>query len=456
MPASDNWESDLRPLREVEVQSDKTVKSFVGGGHAFFGEKELIYQDVSSGTPREVENRLRKAGGQKHTTKKWKARVPVSADKNVAGYLRHLRHDLHLELWDFSAPREQPSAATGSIASPPGHPTLSHVPVYNLAPWSLGPAGAPRPWSLGAVNSPGVTTPGDRAAADSSGAGGDASPVRLAVLDTGVPRNYSTLHPQLAHAVAEKPDYEDPMQSGGQLRLDAGHGLFILDLVVGLRPELAPVCMRRPLRNDSNLTLGEHLIGLDLWEVTQDVLRDDTPLIVNMSFAAYAAHDTPGLGLVRELAWMADEGYNVLVVAAAGNTGDDRKCFPAACGLPNVVSVGALDGKDGTKVASFSSRGDWVDCWTNGVDIAAGYLSGIYDHPPKHPEEFPVDDPWALWSGTSFAAPRVAAAIAAKAATMPGASLSAVWDALRYQNRDRHPQSTDPSGDTSTEKGVII
>jgi hypothetical protein len=450
---------ELRQLRIGLIEGDATVARSSDEAGAWYVEGELLYHDLISGHSRQsVTEKLRHAGGQEHAAASWSVRFPTSAGKGVVDYLDHMRDDLHLEIWEFPS-SDAPGGRTDIHAVAKnvqeaigGAAAVHHVPVYTTAPVSFGPHGAPTPVSFGGDGPPeqGTALPETPNAGHPAGRGN----VQLAVLDSGLPRDYAHLHPRLRDAVAPNFDVENPVDSDDDLRLDAGHGLFILDLAYRLAPSLKPVIMRRPTRNDSNLTLGEHLIALDLWEVACKAMKTGTRLIVNMSFASPMADDTAGLGLLRELTWLADQGSDVLVVAAAGNAGDNRKMFPAACDLPNVVSVGALDGRG--HVASFSSRGDWVDCWTSGVAVASGYLSGVYDHPRGYKATFPKTEPWAKWSGTSFAAPRVAAAIARKAAEMPDASLLAVWETLRKQNRQHHPHWSDSSGRFSTETGVVI
>jgi subtilisin family serine protease len=62
--------------------------------------------------------------------------------------------------------------------------------------------------------------------------------------------------------------------------------------------------------------------------------------------------------------------------------------------------------------AEWSSRGAWVDVSTIGEGVRSTYVPGT-ESPSVDTdfEEFPKDA-WALWSGTSFAAPQVAGAIA--------------------------------------------
>jgi hypothetical protein len=165
--------------------------------------------------------------------------------------------------------------------------------------------------------------------------------------------------------------------------------------------------------------------------------------LLNLSFGGY------GLGgemiaTVAQLKALTFRNLNLVIVAAAGNDGHDRPFLPAA--LPNVIGVGALEqGADGSlRRACFSNHGSWVDAWAVGVDVAStfpafdGELAAVeLPHSCQEPGASVTAAPTsgnfadrrARWSGTSFAAPLVTAAIA-KRMTAPGKAREAARDLL--------------------------
>lgn len=134
----------------------------------------------------------------------------------------------------------------------------------------------------------------------------------------------------------------------------------------------------------------------------------------------------------------------LLVVAAAGNDASDSPWYPAGYAADRryrnvVVSVGALDGEGHrrarpphSRVASFSNHGPWVTAWAPGVDLVAAYPRDVkFEYKDDvqavvATETFPTG--MARWSGTSFAAPVVAAQVAARAA---GGDARQAWRELR-------------------------
>jgi subtilisin family serine protease len=137
-------------------------------------------------------------------------------------------------------------------------------------------------------------------------------------------------------------------------------------------------------------------------------------------------HDDLGMvAISAALRHLFERRPDIVVVAAAGNDATNKPCFPAAD--HRVVAVGAVlrDGSGRWQRACFSNFGPWVDACAPGV----GLLSTFVDHDgPLVPNEVLTQcrgqlggedrmpagrfTGWARWSGTSFAAPVVAAEIA--------------------------------------------
>jgi subtilisin family serine protease len=99
--------------------------------------------------------------------------------------------------------------------------------------------------------------------------------------------------------------------------------------------------------------------------------------------------------------------------------------WPAA--LKQVWSVAAVD-DDGQR-ACFSNFGHWVDCAARGVDI----MSSFPIWPGTGPG--PFESGWAMWSGTSFAAPRLAGLIAREITDGGGPAAEAVHRVLSRASR---------------------
>ena len=77
----------------------------------------------------------------------------------------------------------------------------------------------------------------------------------------------------------------------------------------------------------------------------------------------------------------------------------------------DVIGVASTN-RHGNARARFSNWGRWCDCCTRGEDVFSTYVKWygpIDGEPDTDVEDF---DGWARWDGTSFAAPKVSAAIA--------------------------------------------
>jgi type VII secretion-associated serine protease mycosin len=145
--------------------------------------------------------------------------------------------------------------------------------------------------------------------------------------------------------------------------------------------------------------------------------------VVNMSFGGTME------SLVLRDAVANAVAKGVVVVAAAGNTGDDAPQYPAA--YPDVLSVGATN--DNAVVTGFSSRGDWLDLAAPGYDIVSTV-----------PSDFDPDFPYGIASGTSFSAPIVAGVAALVRNRYPAFTPDQVVARLKATARDAGPRGADP------------
>lgn len=131
---------------------------------------------------------------------------------------------------------------------------------------------------------------------------------------------------------------------------------------------------------------------------------------LNLSFGTYGHPERGPAGLAAVLAGFGDR-LPEIVVASAGNDETDQPVFPAA--FDDVTAVGSVDA--GGDRSCFSNFGDWLNDWHVGEEVVAV-----------------VDDNNWMWSGTSFAAPQVAAELAAGGPTpnKPAASVSDIGEEI--------------------------
>src|ERR1700722_15473690 len=219
----------------------------------------------------------------------------------------------------------------------------------------------------------------------------------IAVLDTGYDPQIETLHPGLEPRVVPSGLPENPL-TGGYLAQEAGHGTFIDGIIMQLAPQVS--ILQVTLLNPAGVT-DDACLALAI-----SALANSVP-VINASLGGYTQGDTAPPASSAAIAALPD---TVVVVAAAGNNQSPELFWPAA--LNGVVSVGALDTTQGApQVADFSNYGTWVDVYAPGMTVYSTYLQANWMLPNDNPPPRPMDG-WATWSGTSFAAPQVAAAIA--------------------------------------------
>ena len=240
----------------------------------------------------------------------------------------------------------------------------------------------------------------------------------VAILDTGIDAR-SRSDGWLADLVtAENVEPVDAVPADGERDPGAGHGTFVAGVAQQVTPG-ADVRMYRVLDAEG---LGSE-VG-----VACATLRAaaDGAAIINLSLGTYSVDDAQPVAFQVALELLAERYPDVLVVAAAGNDGGDRPCWPAA--FPDVVAVGGLTGD--LRESEWSNHGDWVTCSTVGERIVSTYIEGRRAGGlGVEPAEF-GPDAWACWTGTSFAAPQIAAAVAARCTAEPGLTPRQALDAL--------------------------
>jgi hypothetical protein len=228
----------------------------------------------------------------------------------------------------------------------------------------------------------------------------------------------------------------------GELNDATGHGTFIAGIVRQAAPD-ARVLSIRIMHSDDVVYEGDLICALallaDRIAAAEAGSMAEMVDVVSLSLGYFdesTADVAYGCGLWQVIRLLLDMG--VAVVTAAGNYSTRRRFYPAAFSLqPStipVLGVGALN-PNGSK-ALFSDGGRWVRAWAAGAAVVSTYpddVNGsltpqvrVHTHPGRlspeagRPDDREALDPddfrggFATWSGTSFAAPLIAAHIAAR------------------------------------------
>jgi hypothetical protein len=289
---------------------------------------------------------------------------------------------------------------------------------YILQPWvSSGGDGMPRPTDR--------TPP----IGNFSGTG----PVVL--FDSGLLVNYETGHSYLAKV--------DPASVTDLIALPVGdqpmglfdcHGMFVSGVLACAAPG-ANVAVRR---------VFDAAGAVDDWTLAAAIdvyLKDHAAVLVNLSCGTFADTDHPPAALLATIR----QYPQVLFVAAAGNVDGGTPLLPAyPAAFSEVVGVGAVDSAGQPTTFSDSLSTD-VRALGQAVDNAFGagtVATGVSKAGPFTRS--------ATWSGTSFAAPLVSAALLEFMAAPPQGVLLATaaigWLAARFPSLDGKPVVPAPLG----------
>lgn len=232
--------------------------------------------------------------------------------------------------------------------------------------------------------------------------------VRLAIVDSG-----SGPHPDLDGAIVERVNCigVSPCQKGDRSSSvgadDNGHGTHVAGTaaavrqngfggVVGMAPG-AQLISCKALGSSGGGAYSDVVKCLEHVAMTGEVTATGRKLQV-ANFSLGSSQD-PGT-VVRDAFENAYTNFNVLIIAAAGNSGNqagrgDNVIYPAK--YASVVAVAATDSND--RRASFSSTGPDVEVSAPGVQVWSTHLNNGY----------------GFLSGTSMASPHAAGAAALRA-----------------------------------------
>ncbi len=199
----------------------------------------------------------------------------------------------------------------------------------------------------------------------------------IAIVDTGIDAGHSDLSGEVSggyNFVSSSNDTTD----------DNGHGTHVAGIIagvtnntngvasIGYKGGLMPI---KVLDANGSGTYGDVASGITY-------AADHGAKIINLSLGGSSASQT----LQSAVSYAEQRG--VIVVAAAGNNGNNAAVYPAD--YPGVIAVSATTSSD--DLASFSSYGSNIIVSAPGVGIISTYNNGGY----------------ATMSGTSMAAPEVA------------------------------------------------
>ena len=232
----------------------------------------------------------------------------------------------------------------------------------------------------------------------------------VAVLDTGI----RGTHEDLAGMLLAGADFVDG--SGSGLVPDHFHGSHVAGVVAaasnngkgitgaGASLRVLPVRVLNSSGSGSSADVADGII----WAADHDAD------VINLSLGSTSN------SIVVEAAIDYAVSRGVVVVAAAGNSGNvgNPTMYPAA--LSSVMSVAAVGTAD--LRADFSAHGSWIDITAPGVSILSLHNGS--------------DDNYAYANGTSMAAPQVAAAAALLRAADPSLTVTEIRNLLHATAED--------------------
>jgi hypothetical protein len=393
MTESDDWRSSL--VQKVADETEHIIRSF---GAAPGGGREIKVVPANGGIGHmyaEGEILVR----EEHLDRVLEILEPGANRDQVLGDPTRVRRIIDgVALFSLGGPQPAALAAIDAIDQQLGQGIATPNHVLTVAGGMGGSCPATEPQEVYYDIEPFPSV-----AHDGGGAG-----VLVYMADTGLLRDTAT-HSWLEGVRMVNPvedaDPREPLQGDPpQIPAYTGHGTFVSGVLRCVAPDTEIIVQNAfaiagsELESDLVPRLDAALgLGADIFHLTIACLsRNDLPLIAFQEW----------LRKVRQ--------SGAVCIAAAGNSGFDRKTWPAA--FPGVIGVGALGG-DWRGRATFSNFGPWVDVYAPGRDLVNAYATGTYTcHVYPYAGQVRNFYGMAKWSGTSFSTPIVTGLIASRIA----------------------------------------
>jgi uncharacterized repeat protein (TIGR02543 family) len=236
--------------------------------------------------------------------------------------------------------------------------------------------------------------------------------ITVAVVDTGVDMYHPYFNGRLTGG-------RNCFDGSGYPEDDTGHGTHVSGVVVNCTNNLNVKIMPIKSLNSAGGTLNSIVSGIN-YAISQRVQ------VINLSLESpYNSHSKYLENAINDAI-----SKGIIVVVAAGN-GEKVTHTPvntanvSPANMENVIVVGALD-ETGTK-GSFSNYGESVDVIAPGVAVPSTYLNGKY----------------ALMSGTSQAAPHIAAVVAMFKLAHPDYAPAQIETLVKQYCVDKGPEGRD-------------
>jgi subtilisin family serine protease len=220
----------------------------------------------------------------------------------------------------------------------------------------------------------------------------EGSPVRVAVLDTGIAK-----HPDLRVIKSFNTITKNPVRDLN------GHGTHVAGTIAALQNSFGVVGVAPKARlyavkafNSNGTAYTSDIIQGIAWCIRNRMK------VINMSFGL-----TEFSASLRQIIRKANR-QGIVMVASCGNSGKNSGSIDYPARFPETIAVAAAT--ENNQIASFSSRGAGINVAAPGEDICSTYLNNSY----------------TMMSGTSMAAPHVTGTVALLLSRRPKLSPAAV------------------------------